>query len=127
MGDTQLQILIPQLFHDLIAYLGDHPVVLGSLAVFLLLAVIGAWYVLSHHLHVLLISTLCAAGFASGAVVLYRGYQTEMRDLVVIGVFLMAIFPIIYQQALKVARIAYPDTSAPAAAMSKGMAKRAGA
>jgi hypothetical protein len=80
--------------------------------------------VVSHHLHVLLVTMLCLAGFASGVLVLYRGYQTGMRDLMVAGAFLMIIFPVIYQQLIKVAKIAYGD---PGMAMAKGHAKRAGA
>ena len=39
---------------ELNQYLVDHPVVLASVGVFVLLAVIGAWYVISHHLHAVL-------------------------------------------------------------------------
>ena len=124
MFDMDLGVAIPQLYQDLIVYLGDHPLVLGGIGVFLLLAVIGAWYVVSHHLHVLLVSTLCAAGFASGGLVLYRGYDLGMRDLMAVGAFLLIIFPVIYQQLVRVAKIAYGDG---AQAMAKGHAKRAGA
>ena len=124
MLDLDLGVAIPQMYQDLLVYLGDHPLVLGGIGVFLLLAAIGAWYVVSHHLHVLLVSTLCAAGFASGALVLYRGYGLGMRDLMAAGAFLVLIFPIIYQQLIKVAKIAYGD---PGIAMAKGHAKRAGA
>ena len=124
MFDLDLGVAIPQLYQDLLVYLGDHPMVLGGIGVFVLLAAIGAWYVVSHHLHVLLVTMLCLAGFASGALVLYRGYQTGMRDLMAVGAFLLITFPIVYQQAIKVAKIAFPET---AAAMSKGHAKRAGA
>ena len=124
MLDLGLGVSIPQLYQDLIVYLGDHPAVLGGIGLFLLLAAIGAWYVISHHLHVLLVTMLCLAGFASGALVLYRGYQTELRDLMAVGAFLLVIFPVIYQQAIKVAKIAFAD---PGLAMAKGHAKRAGA
>lgn len=124
MLDLDLGVSIPQMYQDLIVYLGDHPAVLGGIGVFLLLAAIGAWYVISHHLHVLLVTMLCLAGFASGALVLYRGYQSGMRDLMAVGVFLLVIFPIIYQQLIKVAKIAYGDRGQ---AMAKGHAKRAGA
>ena len=107
-----------------IAYLGDHPGQLTALVLFFFLAIIGAWYVLSHHLGSLLITLLCAAGFASGALVLYRGWQEGLRDLMGVGVFLLLIFPIIYQQALKVAKIAFASSAPPE---SKGYAKRAGA
>ena len=112
------------MLQDIIQYLAGHPVVLGSIGVFLVLAGVGAWYVLSHHLGALLTTTLCAAGFASGVLVLYRGYQAEMRDLMAVGAFLMIIFPIIYQQAIRVAKIAYGGAGS---AMARGHAKRAGA
>lgn len=124
MVDLDLGMPMPQLLTDLIAYLADHPAVLAAIGVFVLLAIIGAWYVVSHHLHMLLVSTLCAAGFASGAIVLWRGYELSMRDLMAIGAILMVIFPIIYQQLVKVAKLAYG--SGPEA-MSKGHARRAAA
>ncbi len=122
-----LELNVPQLFHDLTAYLAEHPMVLGGIGLFAILAIVGAWYVVSHHLHVLLVSTLCIAGLASGLLVLYRGYQLGMRDLILVGLFLLVIFPVIYLQLIKVAKIAYGDKTANAAMMSKGMAKRAGA
>ncbi len=108
------------LLQEIAEYLIAHPVILGCIGVFLLLAFIGAWYVLSHHLGNLLTTLLCAAGFASGVLVLYRGYMEGMRDLMAVGAFLMVIFPVIYQQGLKVARVAFGDATA------KGHAKRAG-
>jgi hypothetical protein len=110
------------MFQEIVDYLGHHPVVLSSIGVFILLAVIGAWYVVSHHLHALLVTLLCAAGFAAGALVLYRGYQSNMRDLMAVGAFFMVIFPIIYQQAIKFAKVA---STAPSA-LDKGHAKRTG-
>ena len=111
-------VLLEEIFQYLIA----HPVVLGCIGVFILLALVGAWYVLSHHLGSLLTTLLCAAGFASGVLVLYRGYTEQMRDLMAVGAFLMVIVPIIYQQGIKVARIAVGG----AGAVAKGHAKRAG-
>jgi hypothetical protein len=108
---------------ELNQYLVDHPVVLGSVGVFVLLAVIGAWYVISHHLHAVMTTLLCAAGFVSGILVLYRGYSTGMHDLMLIGAFLIVIFPIVYQQVIHVAKVAYGGP----AALSKGNARRAGA
>jgi len=110
------------MLQDIAEYLIAHPVILGCIGVFFLLAFVGAWYVISHHLGNLLTTLLCAAGFASGVLVLYRGYTEGMRDLMAVGAFLMVIFPIIYQQGLKVAKIAFGDASATA----KGHAKRAG-
>jgi hypothetical protein len=110
------------MLQDIVQYLAEHPMVMASIGVFALLAMIGAWYVLSHHLHVLLVTLLCAGGFASGVLVFYRGWQGEMRDLMAIGAFLVLIFPLIYQQAIKVAKLAYGDS---AHALSKGHARRA--
>ena len=110
-------------FEELNQYLVDHPVVLGSIGIFLLLAIIGAWYVISHHLHAVLTTLLCAAGFASGILVLFRGYSAGMNDLMAIGAFLIVIFPIVYQQVIRVAKVAYGGP----VSMSKGNARRAGA
>ena len=115
---------ILELYQALVQYVLDHPVVLGLAAVFLVLAAIGAWYVLSHHLHSLLITLLCAGGFAAGALVLYRGIALEMTDLTVAGGFLMLIFPLIYREAIRIAKIAYGGSGP--RAMSKGHGKRAG-
>jgi hypothetical protein len=111
------------MYQDLTQNLLDHPAVLGSVGAFVLLAAIGAWYVLSHHLHALLITLLCAAGFVSGILVLYRGYSADMRDLMVVGSFLIVIFPLVYHQAINVAKIAYGGAPS---ATAKGHAKRAG-
>lgn len=112
------------MLQDVLQYLADHPVILAAIGVFIVLAIIGAWYVLSHHLGVLLVTMLCAAGFASGGLVLYRGYMADMRDLMGVGAFLLVTFALIYREAVRVARIAYGHNPA---AMSKGHAKRAGA
>ena len=79
---------------------------------------------LYHHLGALLITLLCAAGLASGILVLYRGYQADMRDLMAVGGFLILLFPAIFFQAIKVAKIAIGASAPPEA---KGHAKRAGA
>jgi hypothetical protein len=94
-----------------------------SFGAFILLAFIGGWYVIAHHLHVVLITFLCAAGFVSGIIVLYRGYQTDMRDLMIVGSFLIVIFPVVYHQAVKVAKIAFAGAPSPTA---RGHARRAG-
>lgn len=105
-----------------VQYLSQHPVLLGAIGLFAFLALIGAWYVLSHHLGTLLTTLLCAAGFAAGVLVLYRGYELEKRDLMAVGAFLIIIFPLLYQQAIKVAKAVL--SRAPPEA--KGHAKRAG-
>ncbi len=95
------------MYQELSQYLVEHPVVLGGLGVFVLLAIVGGWYVVSHHLHSVLITMLCAAGFVSGILVFYRGYSGEMRDLMIIGAFLTVIFPLVYHQAIRVAKVAF--------------------
>jgi hypothetical protein len=112
------------LLQAIVAYLATHPGVLTALGIFVLLAAVGAWYVLYFHLGALLITVLCAGGFASGLLVLYRGYQADMRDLMAVGAFLSLIFPTIYFQAIKVAKVALASSPPPEA---KGHAKRAGA
>ncbi len=108
---------------ELSQYMLEHPVVLAAAGVFVMLALVGAWYVVSHHLHVVLVTLLCAAGFVSGILVLYRGYSGDMRDLMIIGAFLILIFPVIYQQAIRVAKIAFGGAPSP---IAKGHARRAG-
>lgn len=107
------------MFQEIVDYLGHHPVVLGTIGVFIALAITGAWYVLAHHLRALLVTLLCAAGFAAGALVLYRGFLANMRDLMAVGAFFMVIFPIVYQQAIRFAKIASTVTST-----GKGQAPR---
>jgi hypothetical protein len=109
-----------ELLQEIVTYLIAHPVLLGCLGLFMFLAAVGGWYVLSHHLGDLLTTVLCAAGFASGILVLYRGYSEGMRDLMAVGAFLLLVFPIIYQQGLKIARAYNGD------ALGRGHAKRAG-
>jgi hypothetical protein len=110
------------MLQELVQYVIDHPMILAAAGVFVALAVIGGWYVLSHHLHVIMVTLFCAAGFSSGLLVFYRGYQTEMRDLLAIGAFLIVVFPLIYQQAIRIAKIAFADEAPP---IAKGHARRA--
>jgi hypothetical protein len=119
----QLYEKIMESYYAFVQYVADHPIVLGVLLLFLFLAIVGAWYVLSHHLHVLLVTLLCAGGFAAGALVLYRGITLEMNDLIAVGGFLVVIFPLIYREAVRVAAIAYGGGGD---AVAKGHAKRAG-
>jgi uncharacterized protein YneF (UPF0154 family) len=110
------------MLQELTQFLIDHPIVMVSFGIFLLLAVIGGWYVISHHLHSVLITLLCAAGFVSGILVTYRGVQNDLDDLKIIGVFLIVIFPLVYHQVIHMAKVAYGTP-----AIAKGHAKRAGA
>jgi hypothetical protein len=110
------------MLQELLTYLSHHPTVLSAIGVFVVLALVGAWYVLSHHLQTLLITLLCAAGFAAGWLVAYRGYQAGMRDLIAVGIFFIVTFPIIYQQAIRVAKVAYGGAPS---ATAKGHAERA--
>lgn len=110
------------MLQELAQYVVDHPVILAAAGVFVALAVIGGWYVFSHHLHVIMVTLFCSAGFASGILVFYRGYQLDLRDLMAIGAFLIVIFPLIYQQAIRIAKIAFADEAPP---IAKGHARRA--
>jgi hypothetical protein len=112
------------MIEELTQYLADHPIILTSLGIFVLLAVIGGWYVVSHHLHAVLVTLLCAAGFVSGILVLYRGFQNDLEDLQIIGAFLIVIFPLVYHQAIHLAKIAFGGEPS---ATAKGHARRAGA
>ena len=75
---------------ELIQYLSAHPGVMTAIVVTALLAVVGLWYVVSHHLQAIMITLLTAAGMGSGFLVLYRGFNAEMKDLMGIGLFLIA-------------------------------------
>lgn len=109
------------MYQEVSQYLAEHPFILASIAGFIALAIIGAWYVIAHHIHAVLVTLLCAAGFVSGIIVLYRGYQAEMRDLMIVGAFLIVIFPLVYHQAIKLAKIAFSGEPA----IARGHAKRA--
>lgn len=91
------------MFQQVVGYLAQHPILLSVLALFVLLAGVGGWYVIANYIQVLLVTILCAGGFASGVLVLMRGIKLGMNDLMAVGGFLVVIFPIIFQQALKVA------------------------
>jgi len=86
---------------DVALYLGAHPAQMTAVGLAVVLAGIGLWYVLAHHLQAIIITVLSAAGVGSGLLVLYRGFHAEMRDLIGIGLFLIVIFPIIFWQAIK--------------------------
>jgi hypothetical protein len=86
---------------QLIVYLGVHPAVLTAMGLTAALAGVGLWYVVHHHLQAILITLLTAAGIGSGLLVLYRGFRTDMKDLMGIGLFLVAVFPVIFWQAIK--------------------------
>ena len=86
---------------QVILYLGVHPAVLTAMGLTATLAGVGLWYVVHHHLQAILITLLTAAGIGSGMLVLYRGFRTDMKDLMGIGLFLIAIFPVIFWQAIK--------------------------
>jgi len=77
-------------------YLSAHPALAGVLLLTIVLAGVGLWYVMHNHFQAILVTLLCGAGLLSGFVVLYRGAEAEMRDLIVIGLFLVAAFPVIY-------------------------------
>lgn len=88
------------MIQDVIRYLTTHPGLLTGLAVVALLAVIGLWYVVAHHLKEIVIAMACFAGLASGVVVFYRGMTVPMKDLIAIGLFLIVLFPVIFFQSI---------------------------
>lgn len=100
---------------DLFQYFTLHPKLLAALGVVAILAVIGLWYVVAHHLKEIVISALCFAGLASGVVVLYRGASVPMNDLIAIGLFLIVLFPFIFLQAVRRSSVQQkaPATAAP--------------
>jgi hypothetical protein len=110
------------MFQELTQFFVDHPAVSGLLGLFALLALIGGWYVVAHHLHSVIVTLLCAAGFVSGIFVLYRGYESDLRDLQIIGAFLIVIFPLVYHQAIRVAKLAFGGEEPP---IARGHARRA--
>ncbi len=105
-------------------YLAAHPGVLTALGITAALAVVGLWYVVSHHLEAIMITLLTAAGIGSGLLVLYRGYNAEMRDLMGIGLFLVVIFPIIFVQAIKQIEPTTPEPRTRRTAASRPFFKR---
>ncbi|MGE0022733.1 MAG: hypothetical protein AB7S70_03770 [Hyphomicrobium sp.] len=110
------------MLQDVMQFFVDHPAVTASLAMFALLALIGGWYVVSHHLHSVLVTLLCSAGFVSGIFVLYRGYEQGLLDLQIIGAFLIVIFPLVYHRAIRVAKVAFGGDEPP---IARGHARRA--
>lgn len=94
---------------ELIQYLGAHPGVMTAICATAVLAAVGLWYVVSHHLQAIMITLLTAAGIGSGLLVLYRGFRTEMHDLMGIGLFLIIVFPIIFWQAINMLEPVAPE------------------
>ena len=82
-------------------YMQAHPVVSAILGGCAALALIGLWYVVSHHLRAIVTAVICVAGAAAGLVVIWRGVGNDQMDLIGIGVFLIVIFPIFMMQTLK--------------------------
>ncbi len=109
---------------EAIRYLGAHPAVMSAICVTAVLAAVGLWYVVSHHLQAILITLLTAGGIGSGLLVFYRGFRTEMDDLMGIGLFLIVIFPIIFWQAIKTLEPMSPEERARRPAPSRAFYKR---
>lgn len=89
-------------------FLQSNPVTLPVVVAAMLLALVGLWYIVYHHLQVILITLLCTAGLLSGGVVMFRGAQHGMKDLMIIGLFLMIVFPVIFYQALQLSQAGPP-------------------
>ena len=94
---------------ETIRYLGIHPGLLSATGLTAVLAIVGLWYVVAHHLQAIMITILSAAGIGSGLLVLYRGFRADMTDLMGIGLFLIVIFPIIFWQAIKMMEPMAPE------------------
>jgi CHASE2 domain-containing sensor protein len=94
---------------ELIQYLAMHPGVMTAIGITAVLAIVGLWYVVSHHLQAIMITLLTAGGIGSGLLVLYRGFRADMKDLMGIGLFLVVVFPIIFWQAIKMLEPMAPE------------------
>ena len=105
-------------------YLGAHPAVLSAMGLTTVLAGVGLWYVLYHHLQAILITLLTAAGIGSGLLVMYRGFRAEMNDLMGIGLFLIVIFPVIFWQAIKTLEPVMPESRTGRAASTRALFAR---
>ena len=77
----------------------DHPRLVGLAALTVVLAGIGTWYVVRHHLKLILLTVLCGFGFFSGCLVIYRSNGDHV--LVGVGLFLLVSFPLIWLRALQ--------------------------
>ncbi|HEY8248251.1 MAG TPA: hypothetical protein VIG38_13340 [Hyphomicrobium sp.] len=97
------------MLNELIQYLAAHPGVMTAIGITAVLAVVGLWYVVSHHLQAIMITLLTAGGIGSGLLVLYRGFRADMKDLMGIGLFLVIVFPIIFWQAIKMLEPMAPE------------------
>lgn len=89
------------MLQEIVQYMQAHPRLTVTLGLILVLAIVGLWYVLAHHLEAIVTTILTVAGMASGAIVFYRGLEGGMQDLAWIGLFLMVVFPVIFYQAVK--------------------------
>jgi hypothetical protein len=85
----------------MLQYMQAHPLISALLGAMAALALIGLWYVVSHHARTVIMSLICIAGTASGMVVVWRGVGSDHMDLIGIGVFLLVIFPIFLLQTLR--------------------------
>lgn len=83
------------------AYLTAHPMLAAMMALTVVLACIGLWYVVYNHFKAIFITLVCGAGLLSGFVVLYRGAEAEMRDLIAIGLLLVFAFPAIFWHEMR--------------------------
>jgi len=85
----------------MLLFLQTHPLLGALLGAVVALAVVGMWYVISHHLKAIVITLVCAAGAASGVIVFWRGIGNDLPDLIAIGAFLMVVFPVFNYQAIR--------------------------
>lgn len=86
---------------NLFAFLQAHPLLSALLGAVAALAFVGLWYVIAHHLKAIIVTLICSAGAGSGTVVFWRGIGNDQVDLIVIGVFLMLVFPLLFMRAIR--------------------------
>ena len=83
---------------DIAEIVGQHPRITMLAVLTLLLAGVGTWYVIQHHLKLILVTVLCGFGFFAGGLVIYRGSQDPV--LVGVGLFLLVTFPLIWMRSI---------------------------
>ncbi len=86
---------------NVVSFVQAHPILSSLLGLISMLAIVGLWYVLAHHLKQIVNTLICLAGVVSGVIVFWRGTLSDHVDLLTIGTFLILIFPVIFYQAIR--------------------------
>lgn len=84
---------------DFVRYVSDHPRLSAFVVLICVLAAVGTWYVVRHHLRLILVTLLCAGGLVAGTLVIYRGWSDTV--LIGAGIYLLAVFPMIWLRAVQ--------------------------